>query len=315
MRDKPLYFLDRRWYTTGNNGFRREKKTMAIQLLKKNSAVDGDMDEYRKNLRGHRLRITGLWAGVFAIIVIGALGIRSYLTHRVFSDYEVVLSYDRSDTMNTQYAEFQNYVLKYGSDGISCVDNQNKTVWSQTYNMQNPIVSVRGKSVAIAEKNGTEAMVFDSSGLQGKIQTSLPIRNIEVSSQGVLAVLVDDDNVTRLYVYDKSGEQLVEAKFELQDTGYPMGMSLSSDATKLAVSFLQVNDGSVNSCLVFYNFGSVGENVSDNLVASEIISGEIIPSVRYLDSTHCYAVGTVEFCSIMEHRFRRKLQRFQRNRR
>lgn len=76
MRDKPLYFLDRRWYTTGNNGFRREKKTMAIQLLKKNSAVDGDMDEYRKNLRGHRLRITGLWAGVFAIIVIGALGIR-----------------------------------------------------------------------------------------------------------------------------------------------------------------------------------------------------------------------------------------------
>lgn len=44
--------------------------------------------------------------------------------------------------------------------------------------------------------------------------------------------------------------------------------------------------------LAFYNFGSVGENVSDNLVASEIISGEIIPSVRYLDSTHCYAVGT-----------------------
>ena len=46
MWDKPLYFLDRRWYTTGNNGFRREKKTMAIQLLKKISAVDGDMDEY-----------------------------------------------------------------------------------------------------------------------------------------------------------------------------------------------------------------------------------------------------------------------------
>ena len=54
--------------------------TSFVQLLKKNSAVDGDMDEYRKNLRGHRLRITGLWAGVFAIIVIGALGIRSYLT-------------------------------------------------------------------------------------------------------------------------------------------------------------------------------------------------------------------------------------------
>ncbi len=42
---------------------------MAIQLLKKNSAVDGDMDEYRKNLSRTPAQITGLWAGVFAIIV------------------------------------------------------------------------------------------------------------------------------------------------------------------------------------------------------------------------------------------------------
>lgn len=26
MRDKPLYFLDRRWYTTGNNGFPEREK-------------------------------------------------------------------------------------------------------------------------------------------------------------------------------------------------------------------------------------------------------------------------------------------------
>jgi len=143
-------------------------------------------------------------------------------------------------------------------------------------------------------------MVFDSSGLQGKIQTSLPIRNIEVSSQGVLAVLVDDDNVTRLYVYDKSGEQLVEAKFELQDTGYPMGMSLSSDATKLAVSFLQVNDGSVNSCLAFYNFGSVGKMYPITLWHRRL-SAERSFQVSGIWTVHtAMRWGLVEFCSIME---------------
>ena len=113
-----------------------------------------------------------------------------------------------------------------------------------------------------------------------------------MSSQGVLAVLLDDGDITRLYLYNKAGEQLVEAKFELQDTGYPLSMSLSTDASKLAVSFLQVQDGSVNSCLAFYNFGSVGENASDHLVASKVMKGEVVPSVHYMDNSRCYAVGT-----------------------
>lgn len=83
------------------------------------------------------------------------------MNHKVYTEYRVVASFDRSDTMNTQYREFQGNVLKYGQDGISCVDAQNKLIWSQTYNMQNPVVDVCEKSAAVAEKNGTEAFIFD----------------------------------------------------------------------------------------------------------------------------------------------------------
>jgi hypothetical protein len=68
-------------------------------------------------------------------------------------------------------------------------------------------------------------------------------------------------------------------------------MSLSSDATKLAVTFLQVQDGSVNTCIAFYNFDSVGENYEDHLVAAKTVTGVVVPSIKYLDNTHCYAVG------------------------
>ena len=272
---------------------------MSIQLLKPGVGADtsdtnlnGDMDVYKKELRAHRLRSIAVSAGVFAVVILCLLGIWFVFQNRTYEVYEVVNSFDRSDTMTTKYTEFLNYVLKYGKDGISCVDSNNRPVWSQTYSMQNPIIHVCQGSIALAEENGTSAMIFDVSGLQADIQTRLPIRQISVSSLGVLAVLLEDGDMMRIYLYNKKGEELINSKFELQDTGYPLSMSLSADATKLAVSFLQVQDGAVSTCLAFYNFDSVGENYEDHLVSSEIISGIVMPYVQYMDTTHCFAVGT-----------------------
>jgi cell division protein FtsL len=264
---------------------------MSIQLLKNNN-IDTDMDNFEKNLRRHRRRQLTILIGVVIVCVLMVIFSYIFLQNRTFDTYTVKKSYERTDTMTTQYVEFQDYVLKYSKDGISCVNSKNQLVWSQTYDMQNPIIDVCEGSVALAEESGTDAMIFDSTGLQGSIQTTLPIRQISVSSQGVLAVLLEDGDIMRLSMYNKKGEELVSAKFELKDAGYPLQMSLSADATKLAVTFLQVQDGSVNTCLAFYNFDSVGENYEDHLVAAKTITGIVTPSIKYLDSTHCYAVGT-----------------------
>lgn len=265
---------------------------MSIQLLKKNTDIDLDMNQYNKNLFRHRLKNIGIAALVLALVAACFWGVRLSRQNRIYSTYEVLGSSERSDTMTTQYAEFLGYVIKYGKDGISCVDSNNKLVWNQTYNMQHPIIHVCGGSVAVAEENGTEAMIFDETGLQGEVQTRLPIQQISVSEQGVLAILLEDGDIMRLNLYSKKGEELVNSKFELQDAGYPLRMSLSSDATKLAVTFFQVQDGSVNSCLAFYNFDSVGENHEDHLVAAKKVPGMVIPNIQYMDSTHCFAVGT-----------------------
>lgn len=265
---------------------------MSIQLLKSSKEQpDPDMESYEKSLRRHRLRSFAIGAGVFGAVVLCVFFAWSGLQNRTYETYEVVRSYDRVDTMTTQYTEFLGYVLKYGRDGISCVDSGNNLVWSQTYNMQHPIVDVCRNSAAVAEENGTEAMIFDASGLQGTIQTRFPIRQISVSSQGVLAALLEDGDIMRLKLYDKKGEELVESQFRLQDVGYPLRISLSSDATKLAATFLQVQDGNVNTCLAFYNFSSVGENYNDHLVASRVMTGMVSPTVEYMDSTHCFALG------------------------
>lgn len=263
-----------------------------IQLFKREETADADLREFEKNLFRHRLRNLALGAGLFGAVILCLILLWISVENRTYESFEVVKSFDRADTVTTQYTEFQKYVLKYSKDGISCVDHNNNPIWSQTYNMQDPMIHVCQNSVAVAEENGTEALIFDASGLQGTIRTRLPIRQISVSSQGVLAALLEDGDVMRLNLYDKKGNELVTAKFELQDVGYPLRMSLSTDATKLAVAFLQVQDGSIGTCLAFYNFSSVGENQEDRLVASRILKGIVTPKVEYMDSTHCFALGT-----------------------
>lgn len=263
-----------------------------IQIFRSSETADADMKTYEKNLFRHRLRNLAIAAGALAAAILCGTLLWISSQNRTYETYEVLKSFERVDTVTTRYTEFQNYVLKYSNDGISCVDSNNNPLWSQTYNMQNPVVQVCQNSVAAAEENGTEAMIFDVSGLQGEIQTRLPIRQISVSSQGVLAVLLEDGDAMRLKLYSKDATELVDAKFELQDVGYPLRMSLSADATKLAVTFLQVQDGGIGTCLAFYNFSSVGENQEDRLVASRIIKGEVMPAVEYLDATHCFALGT-----------------------
>ena len=35
-----------------------------------------------------------------------------------------------------------------------------------------------------------------------------------------------------------------------------------------------------------------GENYEDHLVAARTLEGAVVPSVKYVDATHCFAVGT-----------------------
>lgn len=258
----------------------------------KSTDPDRDMKSYQLSLFMHRSRTFGMAALLIAVMAVVLTGIYLYNQHKTYSMAVVSRSFERTDTLTTRYTEFMDYVIKYGQDGISCVNSNNQLIWSQSYTMQYPMVEVRSKSLAIAEEKGTQVMIFDESGLQGQVKTILPIRQISVSNQGVLAVLLEDGNQMRLNLYDKNGTELVTSKFELQDAGYPLHISLSEDATKLAVTFLQVQNGSISSCLAFYNFDSVGENYEDHLVAAKTVSGIVMPSVHYMDNTHCVAVGT-----------------------
>ena len=71
----------------------------------------------------------------------------------------------------------------------------------------------------------------------------------------------------------------------MDSPGYPISFDLSDDGMLMAVSYLYVEGSSSTTRLVFYNFGSVGQNQTDNIVKETEYPDQIIPEVAYLDSS------------------------------
>lgn len=261
------------------------------QLYKTPPHGDGGMEEYKRKLFRHRAGLGVRLLICAAVVLAVALGVWFWFRNRTYTAYEVVSSVEYSSAIDTQYAEYNGQLLRYSRDGVSCINSQNEAVWSQTYNMQYPVVDICESSVAVADQQGNEVYVFGPDGLRTQITTLLPIQQISVSSQGVTALLLNDSTVSWIYLYDAEGNVLAESRCSLDETGQPLSISISSDGTKLAVSYLQVQDGSAGSCVVFYNFGSVGTNFVDKIVSSRVYADLLIPRVEYLGSSVCAAVS------------------------
>lgn len=262
-----------------------------ITQLYKTSEVAEEMKSYKGKLFRHRAGI-GI-KGLLCVVLVAGLvfGMWTLSQNKTYGTYEVLSSTRRTDTLNTQYAEYNGKLLKYSRDGISCVNLQNEAIWSQTYNMQMPILDVCQNSVVVADMQGNEVYIFNEEGLQTQITTLLPIQQVSISSQGVTALLLSDSSASWIYLYDKEGNTLTEAQCRLNETGQPLSIGISSDGAKLAASYLQIREGTANSCIVFYNFGPVGGNFVDKIVSSKIYENTIIPRIKYLGDSVCAAVS------------------------
>lgn len=255
------------------------------------SSMDEDMKEYHKKIWKHRLAMVVKYTVIIGLILLVIVGIRYYLNNRSFTGYSIGTTTDRTDTLTTQYAPFGEKILKYSRDGVAYTDKENSLLFSITYTMQNPILALSSKAGAVADKNGSQIYTFDQTGQKGQITTLLPIKHVAVSNQGVVAVLLEDSKTVKLELYSPAGELLGDGEFGLQDAGYPLNLSISSDGTKIAITFAQVSGAKIGSCVAVYNFDNVGENYVDHLVFAKTYMDYMIPEVHYFDDSTVAVVG------------------------
>ncbi|MBQ6888975.1 MAG: hypothetical protein IJN54_15865 [Lachnospiraceae bacterium] len=255
--------------------------------------------DYKTKIWEHRMRY--FFAVLFVILILVAAGVFLHIQikNRTYTDYEVKSSISREMINGTTVLNLEGTILTYSKDGVNCADTKGTVLWNQTFEMQNPIVAVQGKTAAIADYNGRNIYVMNNESFLGQISTNLPVRNIAVSANGVVAAVLDDSAVTRIYLYDSQGTELGSFTTRMKNSGYPVSVSLSENGQLVLISFLYVDSGEIKSKIAFYNFGQVGKNKSDNFVSGYDYTDSVVPFTGFMNSSIAFAVadGRIMFYS------------------
>ena len=258
-------------------------------LVKRKKKQSGETDfqiieeekDYESMLIKHRRRMASLMV-VFFFVAIGlVVCVKIFLDHRVYENYEVTNTIEMGDVAKCKFYRYGEGVLRYSNDGISYMIGDN-TVWNQAFEMKQPIVDVCREYMAIADLEGTGVYIYDVSGRQGEIQTDYPIIALEVSRQGVVAVITKSDVANVIEVYAKDGTNIAKGQTVLSGDGTPVCLSISEDGTKLAVSYVYLSDGQAQTRVVFYNYSEVGKNEAGRIMGGFDYEGSLVSRVEFV---------------------------------
>ena len=246
---------------------------------------------YKEKIIKHRLanvyRILLVLAAVIAIV---ALITVQYKRH-IYTSYDVIASVDTPSVPGSVDRRLGNSILTYSKDGAHCTDAKGNVTWNQTYEIQDIRLAICGSTVAIGAYNGRSIYVQNTEKQLSEITTTMPIRDLTVSSEGYVTVALDGTDVTMLYTYNPKGEVIYQGQAHMTGSGYPASISLSPNGELLCVAYWYVDTGVLKTNVVFYNFGPVGENVNDCVVSAWSYTDTLIPQVQFMNDSTAFAVG------------------------
>lgn len=228
---------------------------------------------------------------VIAVAIIIILIYKLYDRNKVYSAYKVESMMKTDENVDNKYYSYASGALKVSSDGISYIAD-GKEKWNHGFEIKNPVMDICGNYVAIAEEGSNNISIYNIDGTESKVSASYPIHGIQVSKKGVVAGTLSDDTANYIEVIAKDGTQIAIGRTVLEGDGYPISISLSNDANKIAASYLAVSSGESQTKVVFYNYSEVGQNETDRIVGGyNDFKGTIIPDIEFVNSTTVVGFG------------------------
>lgn len=262
----------------------KEKKNLK-KIETNYEAIEEQVREHRKGNIKLLFRIL-LAIGLLVLVVKIVFALRSY------DSYEVTDSIERSVSNVAQYQLFQEGLLEYSNDGVVYMGQNKEIIWNQSFEMISPKVVMCEGYIAIYDAGGTQIYIMTMNGVQKRIETASPIQSACIAKQGTVAVLMKENNISQIKLFDKKGNELANGKFYGDKGGFPVDIALSSDGTMLAVDMVDVSAGSVSTTITFYNFGSVGQSEIDNNVGTYTFEDILVPEIEYVSNSRMIGMGT-----------------------
>ena len=252
---------------------------------------DSDQENmnFSQKLHLHKLRNIVVVLVCVSVIVLVVTLLLVYFKNRLYTKITVTNSVERVSIETNSYVNNYGSIIVYSKDGVSCINDKGNMIWNMTYEMQNPMLKRSSEYIGVGDYDGHKIYVVDSVGTVNEIDTTLPIRDFSVSKEGLIAAILEDSTNSWVNVYNVKGEKIVEIKATMSKTGYPLCVAISGEV--MAVSYLHVDSDVMKSGVTFYNFGGVGENVTDRIVSSYEYPDAVVPTVDFMDSDTLMALA------------------------
>lgn len=259
-------------------------------LLERKQNTASGTDHHQSRLLRRRIEALKRILTMTAIAVLAVLALVLYFQKHCYYDYKILKTSEQEDVVSTQYVELNGKILRYTPDGVSLVNRSLETVWSDIYKMQNPIADVRGERAVIADRDGTSMRIYGKDGLEGSVTTSYSIVKARISSNGLVAAILDGGGDTWINFYASDGSLIAENQTKIDDPGFPLDVAVSDDGQIMMVAYQFVDGGDTTSYVAFYNFGDVGQNEDDRIVSGYHYEGVVIPQIQYLSNSRSVAL-------------------------
>lgn len=228
---------------------------------------------------------------IAVVAVIAFAAYKSYNDNKVYTNYEVDNNREIDRNINYLFYKYSSGVLCYSDDGISYV-RDGKEIWNHAFEIKNPVIDICGDYIALGNMKSNEIHLYGRDGSDTTIKTKYSLINVEVSEQGIVAAVLEDEKANYFQVSDREGNELVTGRTVLKGNGYPLDFSLSQDGTKMVVSYIYVSGGVTQSKVLFYNFSEIGQSSTDRMVGGfNQYNSTIVPEVEFVNNNTAVAIG------------------------
>ena len=272
---------------------RKKQKILAqrAKLVKsQEKAQAANEQDYEARLARHKRKNIRRTLTILGSIILVAAAVLLFIERRSYGNYRVLRTSEQVDVVSTQYIEMGGNMLRYSPEGASLLNSSLETLWSETYDMANPVADVCEDSAVIADRDGTAIEIFDSQGRTGSISTSYGIVKVRISASGLVAAILDGGDDTWINFYASDGSLIAENQTRVDDPGYPLDVAVSKDGVIMMVTYQFVDGSNTTSYVAFYNFGDVGQNEDDRIVSGYTYEGVVVPQVQYLGGNRSVAL-------------------------
>jgi hypothetical protein len=204
------------------------------------------------------------------------------------SGAESVTKISAQNGFQCEYSEAQklypyaNGVLKVTATRAAFLSMDGSEIYGVDMEMDNPFCVINGDYALVADSGGYFCLLLSPEGLVYKQQMSGAISFGALSSDGLAAVIMEQQNKKgAVYVMDKSGASLVQ--WNSVESGYPVSVLFSPDQTVLDISLIDTDGSSMIPHLKQIRLPS-GTDVkkAEDLAIYTPETTAILPSICYI---------------------------------